>query len=281
MSTFGSGEPALELRRAAGELAIRWKRRGQYTVLAGLRQAGCLKARFPRTEGGAFAEAVLLNVSGGIAAGDSLAARIEAGEGASVTLTSPAAERLYRAMPGSPPARIRNRLRVARGACIEWLPQETILFDGCAVDRALEIEMAEDATLLCVEGLVFGRAAMGEAVERAEFRDVIRLRRDNRLVLHDAVRFQGAVRSALDRRAVARGGRAAATILHAAPGVESRLAAMRAGLARAPAESGASAWDGLLMARIVARDGACLRRAVLAGLAALRDSRSLPRVWMC
>lgn len=270
-----------ELQRARGELVIGWKRRDGRTVLAGLRQVGCLKARFPGAVSEDRAEAVMLNISGGIAAGDILSTRVEAGEEASVTLASQAAERLYRALPGSPPACVRNKLRAAHGARLEWLPQETILFDGCALDRELDIEIAGNAAILCVEGLVFGRTAMGEEVERAQVRDVIRLWREGRLVLHDAIRFRGGARCVLDRRATGHGARAVATIVHAAPDAGARLDAMRAALAGAPAESGASAWDGILVARIVAKDGAGLRKALVAGLGALREGRTLPRVWMC
>jgi urease accessory protein len=269
------------LQRARGALAIAWKQREARTVLARLRQEGCLKARFPRPLCEGVAEAVLLNVSGGIAAGDVLSARMEAQAGTFVTVAAQAAERLYRALQGSDPAQVRNRVSVASGARLEWLPQETILFDGCALDRALDVEMAEDATVLCVESLVFGRAAMGEQVERASVRDVIRLRRGSRLVLHDAVRLHGDARRVLDRPAAGGGARAVATIVYAALDAGSRLDPLRAALAAAPAQYGASTWDGMLVARIVAKDGACLRAATVAGLAALRGARPLPRVWMC
>jgi urease accessory protein len=78
-----------DLQRAWGELSIGWKRREQRTVLARLRQAGCLKARFPLPFSEHRAEAVMLNVSGGIAAGDVLAIRIEAEESTCVTLAAP------------------------------------------------------------------------------------------------------------------------------------------------------------------------------------------------
>ena len=120
---------------------------------------------------------------------------------------------------------------------------------------------------------------MGETVRRAVLHDTIRVRRDGRLLLHDAVRLHGAVQSVLDRPAVAGGGRAVATLIYSAPDAASRLDGLRRALA--PGQAGASVVDTLLVARIVALDGACARAAIVAGLAALRDGRPLPRVWSC
>lgn len=266
-------------QRARGELHLSFKPRDGATVLDGLRQDGCLKARFPRPERGAWAGAVLLNTSGGVAGGDRLCTRVQAGPGTRATLAAQAAERFYRALPGAAPAHVRTHLAVRPGAALEWLPQDSILFDRCALDRELHVDLATDAWFVGVEALVFGRAAMGEEVESARLRDLIRVRRAGRLLLHDAIRLDGPVRAVLDRPAVGAGARAAATLVHAAPDAEARLDAVRAALA--PFEAGASAWDGLLVARVVAPDGACLRAATVAGLAAIRDGRPLPRVWTC
>jgi len=267
-------------QRARGTLRLSFKRRGDATVLDGLRQEGCLKARFPRTEHGAWAGAVTLNSSGGVAGGDALDTAVTVGPGTRATVASQAAERFYRALPGTAPARVSTMLNVAPGAALEWLPQESILFDRCAVQRWLSVDLAGgDAWFLGVEQLVFGRTAMGEAVRDAWVRDRIELRRDGRLLLHDAIRLDGPVQSLLDRQATGGAARGVATLVHAAPDAESRLDALRGALAGY--EAGASAWDGLLVARIVAADGACLRAAAVAGLAVLRAGRPLPRVWLC
>ena len=268
------------LQRARGTLRVGVRQRDGATVLADLRQEGCLKARLPRPERGAWTSVVTLNSSGGIAQGDRLTTRIEAGDGTHLTVASQAAERYYRTPTAEQrPATIRTSLAIGPNAALEWLPQETILFDGCAVDRRLDIDLAENAWFLGVETLVFGRALMGETVHQAQIRDTIRVHRAGRLVWHDAIRLDGAVQAALDRPALAAGGRAVATLLHAAPNAAEALDALRTALA--PYEAGASAFDGLLVARIVARDGACARAAVVAGLAVLRCSRPLPRVWIC
>ncbi len=270
---------ALVLQRASGELGVTVKQRGGSTVLRDLRQSGCLKARLPRPENGAWTTLVTLNSSGGVAQGDRLETRIEAGPGCRLTVASQAAERFYRARDGHPPARLRTALHVAAGAALEWLPQEAILFDACALDRRLDVTLAPDAWFLGVETLVFGRTLMGETVRTARLRDTVRLHRGGHLLWHDAIRLDGPVQAVLDRPASAAGGRAVATLLLAAPDAPSWLDKLRAALT--PWEAGASALDGLLVARLVSRDGACARAAVVAALAAVRGSRPLPRVWSC
>jgi urease accessory protein len=272
-------EPAAAHQRARGALDVAFKRRGDATVLDRLRQDGALKARFPRSPDPAWAEAVMLNSSGGVASGDVLAVTAEAGAGARAVVATQAAERIYRAPPGGGPATIRNRVTVAAGAILEWLPQETILFNQASLDRRLDVEVAQGGRFLGCEALVFGRAAMGETVTTLALRDLIRVARNGVPVLHDAVRIEGA--PAADRAACLRGVRAVATIVLVADDAESRLDALRAAFASAGAECGASAWDGMLVGRIAAADGARLRMASVAGIQALRDVRPLPRVWLC
>ncbi len=114
---------------------------------------------------------------------------------------------------------------------MEWLPQETILFDRCALDRLLTVELAAGASFLGIEWLVFGRAAMGETVERAWLRDVIRIRRAGRLVLHDAVRCKARSPRCWPAVATAGGARAVATMVYVAPDAERHLDALRRRLA--------------------------------------------------
>ena len=69
--------------------------------------------------------------------------RLPSGAGARATIASQAAERFYRALPGSAASSVRTRIAVADGGAAEWLPQETILFDRCAVRRHLRVELAD------------------------------------------------------------------------------------------------------------------------------------------
>ena len=147
---------------------------------------------------------------------------------------------------------------------LEWLPQETILFDRCVVDRRLDVELADDARFLAVESLVFGRAAMGEQVGQAWLRDGIRIRRDGRWLLHESVRLDGEVDAALRRPAIAGGARAMATLVHVAPDAETASGRRAGRVCRCGRRSGRQCWNGMLVARILARDAAVLRRVVVA-----------------
>ena len=120
-------------------------------------------------------------------------------------------------MPGSAPSVVRTSLEIASDAAAEWLPQETILFDRCSLERRLVVDMAAGAWFLGVEMLVFGRAAMGERVVSARLRDLIQVRRGGSLLLHDAIRLDGEVDRVMQRTAIAGGARAVATLVHVAP----------------------------------------------------------------
>jgi urease accessory protein len=171
------------LQRARGAVEVIAAVRDGRSVIADLRHAGSAKALFPRGDH-ARLEATLINTTGGIAGGDEFSYAGTAGEGAWLGLTTQAAERAYRAR-GSEIGRMTVRLAAGTGGRIDWLPQETILFDGAALDRRLEADLAADAVLLAVEAVVFGRAAMGECLARIRFTDQWRvprrLRREKRL----------------------------------------------------------------------------------------------------
>jgi urease accessory protein len=270
------------LQRARGQLSIGFRVRDGATVLDTLRQQGCLKCRLPRRLDAGWREAICLNNSGGVAGGDELSTRLLLGAGTSAVLTSASAERIYRCRADEAPARIANAVLLGDDARAEWLPQETILFDSSRLTRRLDVVMAGSARLLGVETLVFGRVAMGEAVRSALLRDVISIRRDGRLILHDVVRPPEDSAAASVRMAVAGGARASTTLFWVAPQAAAALSVVRDVLAaHTQVHAGASAWDGMLVVRMLARDPARSRDAVAALLLQLREGRMLPRVWSC
>ena len=261
--------------RARGEVRLSAKRRGALSVIDGLRQAGSLKVLFPCT-GETALTAVLLNTAGGITGGDRFTTSITAGADTTVTLTTQAAERAYRAQPGSR-GEVRTRLAVGPGARLDWLPQETLLYDRAALARRLEVDLAEDATFLGVETLVFGRAAMGETLRDLTLSDHITVTRAGRVVFADRLRFAGDAQAHLARASAGAGAGAMASVILAAPGAGDRLEAARdliggAGGIAEPA-------PGIVFARLLPPDGFLLRR-VLIPLIALFRSDPLPRPWM-
>ncbi len=245
------------------------------TAIENLRQSGSSKLLFPRGPGPGK-EAVLINTAGGVTNGDRFTFRGRVGAGASLTITTQAAERAYRA-PGPDPAIIRTELNIDSDATLLWLPQETILFDQCAVDRRLQVNLASGATALISETLVFGRAAMGETLRRGDFRDRIEIRRGRDLLFLDALHLTGDLQAQLSRSFGAGGAGAMTLLLLAGPKAEAALQPVRAAL---PDTAGASLIrDDLLIARILAADSFGLRQCLVPLLNQLTDNR-LPRPWM-
>ena len=260
--------------RAVGALRLSARRRGRETRLGGLRQSGALRALFPRRRGAAL-EAIVVNTAGGVTGGDRLLVEAEAEAGAHLVLTTQAAERAYRAPAGST-GTVRNALRLGAGARLRWLPQETILYDGCALGRSLAVEMAPGAAFTAVEALIFGRAAMGETLRGASFRDRVEVGRAGAPLFRDGIDLSGDVAAHLARPAVAGGAGAAASVLHAAPGAAALLAPLRALLP--PAAGASEIREDLLFARVLAPDGRRLR-AVLEPVARLLTGAPVPRSW--
>jgi urease accessory protein len=267
------------LQRAVGEVRVVAKQSGDETVLDELRQAGCLKVRFPKRIVPSWMDVVMLNTGGGVAGGDRLDLAFGVAASGRMTIAAQAAERFYRALAADAPSSVRTQLTMEPGAFLEWLPQETILFDGSALDRRLDVDLAPDARFLGVETVVFGRTAMGERVREGWLRDVIRVRRGGSLLLHDSIRLDGDIDAALRRPAIGGGACAVATVVYVAPDAADRLDVVRT--AMAPAEAGASVWNGMLVGRILGADSAGVRKTVVAALNVLRDDRPLPRVWLC
>lgn len=261
------------LQRARGAARIAVGGDGGVTRLQRLFQDGCAKIRLPHDSRAVGLEAVMINTSGGLTGGDRLSWSADAGPGATLTLTTQACEKLYRASGGQ--AEVRTRLAAGAGATIEWLPQETIFFDQARLDRRLEVDLAQDARLLAVEAMVLGRTAMNERVCRGDLRDRWRVRRGERLVFADEVRLGGDVEGRRAHCATFAGGCAFATILLVADDAERLLPAVRDALGPS---GGASAFDGKLTARVVARNGLELRRTLIPALEVLRGA-PLPRVW--
>lgn len=262
--------------RAVGDVSLSVKHADGQTRLATLRQSGSLKVLFPRNPGGDHCLAVLVNTAGGITGGDRFSLTAEAATGAALSFTTQAAERAYRAAADQV-GRVRTSLRVRAGARLNWLPQETLIFDGSALDRRLDVHLDKDASALIVEPLVFGRAAMGESVRRAKLCDRIEVTRNGTPLVLDQIRMTGNIAAQLAHPATGGGALAMANLLFIDPSAEARLPAVRDML---PATGGASlrAPD-VLALRLVAADSHEMRKTLLPILTLLSGSE-IPRPWM-
>jgi urease accessory protein len=239
-----------------------------------LHESGSLRVRFPSPEDDGLS-AMFVNTAGGAAGGDRFDIDIFAGEGSRLTLTTAAAEKVYRSH--GPAAELNISLKAAANAHLAWLPQETILFDRSRTSRRIDIDLDATASLVLCEIVIFGRAAMGERMLSGAFVDRWRLRRGGKLVFAETVRLDGDIGAKLNRPAIANGGVAIGTAL-IVPGDEALLERIREAADSFGAEVGISCWNGFAMARFCAQDAARLRADMMAVLA--RSGAMLPRLWL-
>lgn len=264
----------VRMQRAYGQASVSFRSRDGQTCLDRLFQEGCAKLRFPRPLGADDPQAILINTAGGLTGGDRFGAEVALEAGAAASVTTQACERIYRSTGAD--AVVTNRLRLAPGARLAWLPQETILFDGGRLSRALDVDLAEDAELVAVEAVLFGRQAMGETLCNGHLHDRWRIRRDGRLIFADDLRVEGDIAARLAAQPAMAGGRAMATVLFAGTVPERFLDQARAIIGPS---GGASAWNGKFLARLVEETGLALRRRLEPLLTLLLGGRPLPKVW--
>jgi urease accessory protein len=249
------------------------------TRLAALRQRAPLRVLFPRQLPGELPVAALVNVGGGLVAGDRAAVRVRVGEGAAALVTGQAAEKVYRSTGAL--TRIESRLEVGAGGWLEWCPQETILFDRARLRRRLRLVLAGDARAMLGEIVVLGRLAAGERFRHGLLFDRIEVEREGVLAWLDSLRLDDP--AVLDAAAGLSGATVLATFVHAGPGACGRLELARDLLERAEG-AGATAVNDLLVVRWLGTDPLLLRRsfarfwggfrAAVAGL-----PPALPRLW--
>ncbi|THD50556.1 MAG: urease accessory protein UreD [Bradyrhizobium sp.] len=240
-----------------------------------LHESGSLRVRFPSPEAEGLS-AVFVNTAGGVAGGDRFDIEIATGEGSRLAVTTAAAEKIYRAQ--GPAARLSIALKAEAGSHLAWLPQETILFDRARVLRRFDIDLAESASLLLCEIVVFGRAAMGERMLEGEFVERWRLRRGGRLIFAENIRLDGGIGEKLASPAIAKGGVAIGTAL-IVPGDEALVERIRGETKSFGGEVGISCWNGFAMARFCAQDAARLRADMMLVLGRASGA-ALPRLWL-
>ena len=270
MPTASATQATFKANRSHGRIALSIAASGGRSRRKHVYEDGALRARFPN---GDDLEAMIVNTAGGMAGGDRFSFEVHVDEGAALTVTTAAAEKVYRSLGDDTAVDV--RLNVDSRATLRWLPQETILFDAARLRRTIEIDLAADASLVMAEGVVFGRAAMDEEMRQGRLFDRWRVRREGKLVFADTTQLADDIAGQLAHQAVARGGIAMAT-LFIAPGSETKVAAVRG--RDYAGEVGMSTWNGIALARLVAQSGEALRHDLRQVLRALGGA--LPRLWL-
>ncbi len=273
-------------QRADGAARIRFVAAPGRTVLGDLFQRATCRALFPCSEAGDLTQAVLLTTSGGLTGGDRIRVAVEIGAGAQATVTTQAAEKVYRPLPADAAVSIQVSFKVGAGGWGEWLGQETILFANARVRRLFEADVAPSGRLLAVESVVFGRTAMGERFEQGLLHDAWRIRRTGTLIWADGIHLDGNVAHTCAAPFGFGTGVASATVVYVGADANRHLNEVRSVLRNHGGLGTATAFDGLLVVRLLAEDAASLRTAVIAVASGIRNWAAglparLPQVWYC
>jgi urease accessory protein len=263
-----------DLQRARGAIRLVLTGSEQGTRIVELFQQSPTRVLFPGNGAAGLEEAVLVNTGGGVAGGDQLESVVTALANASITVTTQAAERIYRAL--SEPARIATRLTVGAAAKLAWLPQETIVFNGARLHRETQIEVSSGAAVLALEWLVLGRAAHGEEIARGEITDRWRVSRDGRLMWADSFRITDEIFPRLRNRALLADFKTIATLIYFGPDLEERQEQIRDLVASLKCQGAVTVVAGLLVARFAAATAADLRDGLRA---VLQRFGPIPKMW--
>jgi len=276
-STPASGA-APPRRWADGAAEVSFAQVADETRLRHLYQSDPCRVLFPRQADGAPKEAVIVTTSGGVVGGDRLRFDIGAGADCVATVTTQAAEKIYRAAGAD--SEIDVTVSAQDCGFLEWVPQETILFDGARLRRRTRLDLRGTARVLAGEIVVFGRRARDEKFTCGFLHDDWRVFKDGRLVWADALNLSADIGARIANVHAFDNAAAVATAIYCAPDAAAQLEWARDLIG----EGGASCVDGILVIRLVNADAAALRadfaqfwktfRHEIAGLPA-----TLPRVW--
>lgn len=269
---------------AAGRAEIGFMYDGSRTRLAHLDQADPLRILFPEVAPDEPATGALVTTSGGLVGGDSLAITVRGTAGTASRIVGQAAEKVYRSLGAD--VTIEVDLDAAQGAWLEWLPQETILFENARLRRVTRAEVGADARMMAGEMVVFGRTAMGETMTKGLVRDAWEVRRDGRLVWADALHLDDALADMLHAPAGLDGARAYASMIYVGDDASDCLDAARELLNDADDEPrcAASCIGDVLIVRWTGRDSLVLRNAYGAFWCGFRNRVAgypahMPRLW--
>jgi urease accessory protein len=274
-------------QRVDGEARITFRRRMDgMTALADLFQRAPCRVLFPTTEADELTQAVLLTTSGGLTGGDRTRVAVSVGPQALATVTTQAAEKIYRALPDTGDAVVQVEMQVGDAAWAEWLAQETIVFEGSRLRRRFTAEVAATGRLLAVESVVFGRTAMGEYFNSGMLHDAWHISRAGRLIWADALHLDGDLKRLRTAPFGFGTSVACATVAYVGADASQQLVEARRLLSASTLPCGATSLDGIMIVRIMADDASELRAAVMKLIVGIRMAAGslparLPRVWHC
>jgi urease accessory protein len=225
----------------------------------------------------------LLHPPGGLVGGDELSVDIALTARAAALVTTPAAGKVYRTTAA--PARQNVTLRVARGAELEWLPQETILFEGAALSSSLCVHLAPETRFIGWDAVCFGRVAAGESFERGSYRHCLEVHKGGEMVLLEPIAVLPGSR--VRHAPWGLSGRPISATLVASPASEEDESELSAAFEQAPSDAlcaGVTLLGDVVVMRAICRGAMELRAALTRAWEILRPRvfgrpACPPRVW--
>ena len=255
-----------------------------YTKLSHLYQHDPVRVLFPDVPSDEVKQGIVVTTSGGLVGGDSISLDLTFDERTSAMVMAQAAEKIYGSHKDN--CSIEVDLKAETLAWAEYLPQETILFDGARLNRTTRIEAEVGAKILAGEYLVFGRRGSGESFSSGYLRDAWEVRRENKLIWADTLLLENNVSEILNHPACLDDAAAAATVVFIGDDAETYLREARAILEDncGTIRAGVSAVNGILVARLIGKDTLNLRYALGGFWQHLRHTvgllpMSMPRLW--
>ncbi len=268
-----------QLQRSHGAARLAFANRDNRNSIVERYASAPVRILTPSVQGG-IPEAVLANTSGGIAGGDTSHVDILVAQNAQALVTGQAAEKIYRSI--DMPASIRTVIKIEDGSTLEYLPQESILFDGAKLNRAVNISLGARSCLLLSEMFVLGRWAMNEDFTRGIFLDRWSIDVAGQPIWREGLRIEGGLSSLSSSLGFANA-RALATIFYAGANAAEVL-----GLARdvIGPMGGATIVRGMLVVRMLGNEAGMLKQQLseiisIIRAAALGRPAEVPRVWRC
>ncbi len=186
---------SLPSRHWLAELSLSFKLRGTKTTLSRIKHLGPLRVQRPFYPEDDCCHVYLLHPPGGIAAGDKLSIEFNAEHSTRVLLTTPSAGKVYGSDEQSSPQRQVVRGSLAKGSCLEWFPQETIIFSGAEINLETHFDLGEDAKLCGWDILCLGRRASGERFENGNCTQLITVTKNSQTLMRERMQLRGGEQS--------------------------------------------------------------------------------------
>jgi urease accessory protein len=275
---------AAQILDVKGRAEVGFAQRDGETRLAHLYQHDPIRILFPNTAPGESIEATVITTSGGLVGGDEISLEISAGPKSIALVSAQAAEKIYRSSGAT--TDISVAINAEEDSWLEWLPQETILFDGSKLRRKTVINASRGAHVLAGEILVLGRTGSGEVFSTGFLQDAWEVNIDNRLIWADALCLDNNIPSVLSHPACFDGATALATAVYVCDNPAEHIEAARKMLSLDDSKvlTSATVVNGVLVLRWLGKDAYNLRQAFAEFWKAFRHyaggrPAELPRLW--